>query len=54
MTQGQLAKEIGVSRQTIIAIDKGKFCPSLKSALRMSELFVLSVNEIFTLAPEVA
>jgi putative transcriptional regulator len=50
MTQGQLAKEIGVSRQTIIAIEQGKFCPSLESALKMSELFGLTVNEIFTLA----
>lgn len=52
MTQGELARAIGVSRQTIIAIEQGKFCPSLESALRMSEVFALTVNEIFSLDKE--
>jgi putative transcriptional regulator len=49
MTQQQLAKEIGVARQTIIAIEQGKFCPSLESALRFERVFDIPVSEIFTL-----
>ena len=49
MTQQALAKQLGVARQTIIAIEQGKFCPSLESALRMALVFGIPVGEIFTL-----
>ena len=49
MTQAELARRIGVSRQTIIAIEQGKFCPSLESALRLARVFGAPVDEIFTL-----
>ena len=46
-TQADLAQQIGVSRQTINAIEKGKFDPSLPTALRLARLFDLTVEEIF-------
>ena len=49
MTQQELAERIGVARQTIIAIEQGRFCPSLESALRMAAAFGTSVDEIFSL-----
>ena len=49
LTQQKLAEQIGVARQTIIAIEQGKFCPSLESALRIARAFSISVDEIFTL-----
>lgn len=49
MTQEQLAKEVGVSRQTVIAIEQGRFCPSLESALRMARVFSAPVDAIFSL-----
>lgn len=47
MTQAQLAEETGVSRQTINAIEKGKFDPSLPLAFRFARLFKLSIEDIF-------
>ncbi|MCG9970616.1 helix-turn-helix transcriptional regulator [Christiangramia crocea] len=47
MTQAQLAEETGVSRQTINAIEKGKFDPSLPLAFKISRLFGLPIEEIF-------
>jgi len=47
MTQADLASELGVSRQTINAIEKGKFDPSLSLAFKMSSLFQLPIEEIF-------
>ena len=49
MTQQDLADALNVSRQTINAIEKGKFNPSTILALNISELFDKNVNEIFTL-----
>ena len=49
MTQQDLANRIGVARQTVIAIEQGKFCPSLESALRMAIAFDTTVNDIFAL-----
>lgn len=47
-TQEDLADIIGVSRQTINAIEKEKFDPSLPTAFRISKLFNLPIEEIFT------
>ena len=47
MTQEQLAIEVQVSRQTINAIEKGKFDPSLPLAFKISRLFGLSIETIF-------
>lgn len=49
MTQQDLADALNVSRQTINAIEKGKFNPSTILALKISEVFDKNVNEIFTL-----
>ena len=46
-TQAQLAAELEVSRQTINAIEKGKFDPSLPLAFKTARLFGLSIEEIF-------
>jgi putative transcriptional regulator len=46
-TQADLAKRAGVSRQTINAIETGKFDPSLPLAFRLANLFELKIEEIF-------
>jgi putative transcriptional regulator len=46
-TQAQLANELEVSRQTVNAIEKGKFDPSLPLAFRTARLFDLTIEEIF-------
>lgn len=48
-SQGRLAQEVGVSRQTINAIETGRFDPSLPLALRLAGLLGRPVEEIFTL-----
>ena len=52
MTQAELAEKVEVSRQTIIAIEQGKFNPSVKLALRLAELFGCQVEDIFYLKKE--
>lgn len=49
MTQQQLADAAGVSRQTINAIESGKFVPSTVLAIKMAQIFEKSVEEIFQL-----
>jgi putative transcriptional regulator len=49
VTQEELAKIIGVSRQAINSIELGKYVPSTILALKLSRYFNKSVNEIFTL-----
>lgn len=49
ITQQELADIISVSRQTIHAIETGKYVPSTVLALKISEYFGKTVNEIFTL-----
>ena len=49
ITQEQLSKQIGVSRQTINSIEKNRYVPSTTLALKLSEVFGKSVNEIFIL-----
>lgn len=47
-TQEQLAERLGVSRQTVIAIESGKYLPSLGLALRIAALFRVHVEDLFT------
>jgi putative transcriptional regulator len=47
MTQEELAIEVQVSRQTINAIEKGKFDPSLPLAFKISRLFALTIENVF-------
>ena len=49
LTQQEVADKLEVSRQTIHSIEKGKFNPSVKLALKMAELFQVKVEEIFFL-----
>ena len=46
-TQADLAKELQVSRQTIIAIEKDKYDPSLKLAFKMAKFFKINIEELF-------
>jgi putative transcriptional regulator len=47
-TQADVAQRVGVSRQSINAIETGKFDPSLSVAFRLAKLFNLTVEDIFT------
>lgn len=47
MTQQELAEKAGVSRQTIIAIEAGKYSPSLELAFRIADAFGVSIGEVF-------
>lgn len=49
MTQQQLAEAVGVSRQTIHAIENGRFVPSTVLALKIARLFAKPVEELFLL-----
>jgi len=49
LTQQDLADNIGVSRQTINSIETERYTPSTVLALKISKVFAISVNEIFTL-----
>ena len=52
MTQQQLAEAVGVSRQTVNAIESGKFIPSTRLALNPARQFGKRVEELFTLDEE--
>ena len=47
LTQEELARALGVTRQTIIAIEKGKYDPSLKLAFKIARFFGKSIEDIF-------
>ena len=47
-SQAQLAEALGVSRQTVNAIETGKYDPSLPLAFKMAKLFECSIEDIFT------
>ncbi|SDN08215.1 putative transcriptional regulator [Psychrobacillus sp. OK028] len=47
MTQQQLADKAGVTRQTIVALEKGNYSPSLELAFRIALVFKLSLEEVF-------
>ena len=48
LTQEALASEVGVTRQTILAIEKGKYDPSLELAFKISKRFDVKIEDIFT------
>ena len=47
ISQGELAAAVGVSRQTIISIEKGRYDPSLELAFRLARYFGMSIEDIF-------
>ena len=47
MTQADLAKRIGVTRQTIIAIERGRYSPSLEMAFQISRVFNVPLDDVF-------
>jgi putative transcriptional regulator len=51
MTQQQLADKVSVSRQTIVAIEKGKYSPSLELAFKIAEVFESPIGEVFSYVP---
>lgn len=51
MTQQELAEKVGVTRQTIIAMEKGKYAPSLELAFRLAYAFGVPLEEVFTYDP---
>ena len=51
MTQQELADQVGVTRQTIFAIEKEKYSPSLEVAFRIATVLGVSLDEVFTFEP---
>ena len=47
MTQAQLAERIGVTRQTVIAIEQGRYSPSLETAFQIAKAFDVPLDEVF-------
>ena len=47
LTQAQLAEQIGVTRQTIIAIEQGRYSPSLEMAFRIARMFKMPLEDVF-------
>lgn len=52
MTQEDLAEKVGVSRQTVIAIEKGNYTPSVLLAIKIAKVFRTSVEEVFKISHE--
>ena len=51
MTQADLAERIGVTRQTVIAIEQGRYSPSLEMAFQIAHAFNVTLDEVFQYAP---
>lgn len=49
ITQEELAEKVGVSRQTVIAIEKGKYTPSVLLALKLARFFKVPVDKLFAI-----
>jgi len=47
MTQSELAEKIGMTRQTVAAIEAGKYSPSLEAAFRIAHVFGASLDQVF-------
>lgn len=54
MTQEQLAKEVGVTRATIVAIEGGGYNPSLELAFRIARYFKTDINNIFSIEEDIS
>jgi putative transcriptional regulator len=52
LTQDELAQAVGVSRQSIISIERGRYTPSLFLALRFAQFFKCAMDELFSLTQE--
>lgn len=52
LTQEELAQKVGVTRQTIIAIERGNYTPSVLLALKLATTFSVSVESLFSIAYE--
>jgi putative transcriptional regulator len=52
MTQEELGRKVGVSRQTIIAVEAGRYVPSLVLAMRIARVFGRRVEDVFVLTEE--
>lgn len=52
MTQQELADLVGVSRQTIISLERGRYNPSILLAYRLARLFELSIEDVFIFSEE--
>jgi len=52
VTQEELAEAVGVTRQTIIAVEKGNYTPSVLLALKIAKFFKKSIEEIFNIKYE--
>ena len=48
MTQAELARRIGVTRQTIIAIEQGRYSPTLELAFRIARVFGVPLDDVFS------
>lgn len=51
MTQKDLADRVGVTRQTILAIEAAKYSPSLELAFQIAQVFGVPLSDVFTYAP---
>jgi putative transcriptional regulator len=47
MTQAELGERIGVTRQTVAAIEQGKYSPTLETAFRIADVFGVRLDEVF-------
>lgn len=54
MTQAELAERIGVTRQTVIAIEQGRYSPSLEMAFRIARVFGVRLDDVFQYPEEAA
>ena len=52
MTQAELADRVGVTRQTVIAIEQGRYSPSLEMAFRIAHVFGVGLDAVFQYQPE--
>lgn len=52
MSQAELGARIGVTRQTIAAIEAGKYSPTLEAAFRIADVFGVALSDVFSWAPE--
>ena len=48
MTQAALAERIGLTRQTVIAIEQGRYSPSLEAAFQIAEAFGVGIDDVFS------